>query len=221
MPWKRLTGSAATNASPLRRRDDAQAVGLVLVRGQLGEELVVGDAGRGGEAGLGADPGADLLGDPGGDADPLQILGDVEIGLVEAERLDQRRVIGEDRADLVRDRAIGVEARLDEDELGAAALGGDRGHGRADAVFARLVARRRDHAAHLAADRDRLAPQLRIVALLDRRIEGVHVDMDDLALGRRRRHRSLFVLIIDAGRPRQSQNEPVAGRAWRRAPRLR
>ena len=115
MPWKRLTGSAATKASPLRRRDDAEAVGLVLVRGQLGEELVVGDAGRGGEAGLGPDPGADLLGDPGGDADPLQILGDVEIGLVEAERLDQRRVVGEDRADLERDRAIGVEARLDED----------------------------------------------------------------------------------------------------------
>ena len=95
----------------LARRDDAQAVGLVLVRGELGEELVVGDAGRGGEAGLGPDPGADLLGDPGGDADPLQILGDVEIGLVEAQRLDQRRIIGEDRADLVRDRAIGVEAR--------------------------------------------------------------------------------------------------------------
>ena len=31
------------------------------------------------------------------------------------------------------------------------------------------------------ADGDRLAPQLRIVALLDRGIEGVHVDVDDLA----------------------------------------
>jgi hypothetical protein len=30
-------------------------------------------------------------------------------------------------------------------------------------------------------DRDRATPQLRIVALLDRRIERVHVDMDDLA----------------------------------------
>ena len=31
------------------------------------------------------------------------------------------------------------------------------------------------------ADRDRLAPQLRIIALLDRRVKGIHVDMDDLA----------------------------------------
>jgi hypothetical protein len=31
------------------------------------------------------------------------------------------------------------------------------------------------------ADSDRAAPELRIVALLDRRIERVHVDMDDLA----------------------------------------
>jgi hypothetical protein len=32
-----------------------------------------------------------------------------------------------------------------------------------------------------AADRHRLAPERRVVALLDRRVEGVHVDMDDLA----------------------------------------
>ena len=165
----------------LARRHHAQAVRLVLVAGKLGEELVVGDPGRGGEAGLGADPGADLLGDDGGDADPLQVLGDVEIGLVERERLDQLRIVGEDRADLLGDGAIGIEARLDEDEPGAAALRARRGHGRADAIVARLVARRSDHAAHSAADRDRLAAQRRIVALLDRGVEGVHVDMDDLA----------------------------------------
>ena len=31
-----------------------------------------------------------------------------------------------------------------------------------------------------AADRDRLAAQRRIVALFDRRVKGIHVDMDDL-----------------------------------------
>ena len=99
-PWKRSTGSEATNAAPLLRRDHAQAVGLVLVGGELGDELVVADAGRGGEAGLGADPAADLLGDRAGDAEPVPVLGDVEIGFVEAQRLDQVGVIGEDRADL-------------------------------------------------------------------------------------------------------------------------
>jgi hypothetical protein len=34
-----------------------------------------------------------------------------------------------------------------------------------------------------AADRNRLAPKSRVVALLHRRVEGVHVDMDDLAKG--------------------------------------
>lgn len=33
------------------------------------------------------------------------------------------------------------------------------------------------------ADGNRLAPQLRVIALFHRRIEGVHVDMDDLAHG--------------------------------------
>jgi hypothetical protein len=32
----------------------------------------------------------------------------------------------------------------------------------------------------LPADRDRLSAEFRIIALLDRRVEGVHVDMDDL-----------------------------------------
>ena len=54
----------------LARRDDAQAVGLVLVGGELGEELVVGHAGRGGQPGLGADAGADFLGDAGGEPIP-------------------------------------------------------------------------------------------------------------------------------------------------------
>jgi hypothetical protein len=35
----------------------------------------------------------------------------------------------------------------------------------------------------MSTDRDRLAFQFRIVALLDRCIEGVHVDMDDLRCG--------------------------------------
>ena len=88
-PWKRPTGKPSTKAAPMLRRDDELAVGLALVRGELGEELVVGDAGRGGEAGLREDAGADLLGRRrrGGDAAP--VLGHVEIGFVERQRLDQ------------------------------------------------------------------------------------------------------------------------------------
>ena len=54
-------------------------------------------------------------------------------------------------------------------------------HGRSHAVLPRLVARRHDDPAMLPAHRDRLAPEVRIVALLHRRVEGVHVDMDDFS----------------------------------------
>jgi hypothetical protein len=54
-----------------------------------------------------------------------------------------------------------------------------------NAKFPRLIARCRHHAALTrTADRDRLAAQIRIIALLDRRIEGIHIDMDDLARSR-------------------------------------
>src|SRR6185503_4418159 len=50
---------------------------------------------------------------------------------------------------------------------------------RSHAELARLVARRRNDAAlrRIAADRDRLAAQRWIIALLDGRVERVHVDM--------------------------------------------
>ena len=120
------------------------------------------------------------------DAMPLQILGHVEIGLVQRQRLDDRRVFGEDRADLPRHLLVDVEARLHKDQVGTFPLRGDRRHGGAHAELSRFVACRRDDAAlPRSADGDRLAAQLRIVALLDGGVEGVHIDVDDLALLRR------------------------------------
>ncbi len=50
------------------------------------------------------------------------------------------------------------------------------------AELACLVARGRDDAACPGSpDRDRLPPQLRIIALFDRCVERIHVDMDDFA----------------------------------------
>ncbi len=69
-----------------------------------------------------------------------------------------------------------MQGRAEPDRLG-------HRHGRADAEGPRLVAGRRDHAAlrRLTADRERLAAQRRVVALFDRRVEGVHVDVKDAA----------------------------------------
>jgi hypothetical protein len=101
-------------------------------------------------------------------------------------------VFGEDLADLPTDGLVDLEARLHEDQVGTLPLRGDRGHRRADSELACFVARRGDDAAlGRSAHRDRLAAQIRIVALLDRRC--VHVDVDDLAMRRRAgRHRSII-----------------------------
>jgi hypothetical protein len=79
--------------------------------------------------------------------DPFQIFGDVEISLVEREWLDDRRVRGENRADLERHRLVDIEARLHEDQTRTFALCGDRRHGGVHAEFARLIACGRDDAA--------------------------------------------------------------------------
>ena len=84
--------------------------------------------------------------------------------------------------DLPRDRAIDVEARRYEDQLRTLSHGRDRRHGRANAEGARLVARGGHHAPlGPMADGDRSAAKLGVVALFDRRIEGIHVDVDNLA----------------------------------------
>ncbi len=134
------------------------------------------------QAGVLEDAGANLLGGRRGGRQAAPVLRDIEIGLIERQRLDQRRVVGKDRVDLARDGAIDVEARRHEHQLRALAHRRGRRHGRAHAEGAGLIARRGHHASLSAvADRDRPPAKGRVVALLDRRIEGVHVDVDDLA----------------------------------------
>src|SRR5579875_2939854 len=182
--------------------DDEQPVRLAVIRGELGEKLVVGDAGRGRQAGFGADPGPDLFGDFGRRGDALEVFCNVEIGLIERQWLDERRVFGEDPADLKRDRPIDLKARFDEDQIRASALGRERGHRGADAELARFIAGGGDHPAlPRSADRDRLAAQLRIVALFDRGVEGIHVDMDDLARSDRRGRGERPALCGTSSRP--------------------
>ena len=75
-------------------------------------------------------------------------------------------------------------------------------HGRAHALDAGDVAGGRDDAALAAADDHRLVGQLRIVALLDRRIEGVAVDMGESSLR-----------VRDGEQPRAAagRQRPIAG----------
>src|SRR3546814_7555405 len=128
-----------------------------------------------GEARLFADALADQLRRRGRAAEPGLVGADVEIGFVERQRFDLVGIVAKDRADLVRDVAIDLEARRHEDEGGALALRGDAGHRRADAELARFIARRRDYAApRRSDDRDGFAANARVVALPARSVKRNH-----------------------------------------------
>src|SRR6266851_7831696 len=84
--------------------------------------------------------------------------------------------------DLERDRLVGVKSRLYENQIWAFPLGGERRHRRTHAELACFVAGGGDDTAGpRSADCDRLAAQIGVVALFDRCVKGIHVDMDDLA----------------------------------------
>jgi hypothetical protein len=115
---------------------------------------------------------------------PAKIFRHVEIGFVERERFDLRRIVSEDRVNFTRHGAIDVESRRYDHEVWAFARRRARRHCRVDAEFARLVAGGgNDTALRGIADSDRATTQRGVVALLDRRVESVHVDVDDLAHG--------------------------------------
>src|SRR5262245_56030706 len=83
----------------------------------------------------------------------------------------------------MRNSPIDVEPRLHEDELWALPPGDHRSHGGPHAEATSLVARGCNNTARSrAADGDRLAPELRIVPLLDGSVKRVHIDMNDLAV---------------------------------------
>ena len=127
-----------------------------------------------------------------------QARGHVEEGLVERQAFDHRRVLVKDREHLVRDLAVHRHARLDADGVRAAAQRLADRHRGAHAELAHFVAGRRDHAAIAgAADDQRLAAQLGSVALLHRRVERVHVDVQDGARADMRAVCALRRLLLD------------------------
>src|SRR5581483_7798906 len=92
-------------------------------------------------------------------------------------------MLGEDRSDVTRDLLVDLKAWLHEDQVRALPLGRHRWHRGANPELARLIAGSGHDAALLgSAHGDRLATQVRIVPLLHRCVEGIHVDMDDLAV---------------------------------------
>ena len=108
--------------------------------------------------------------------------GEIEEGLVDRQRFDQRRHLQHHRAHLAPDGGIFRHVGLDDHGLGAELQRLEHRHGRPHALDARDVAGGGDDAARAAADDHRLVGQFGTVALLDRGIEGVAVDVGDRKL---------------------------------------
>jgi len=163
-------------------RGDDEAVGLLEVARDLRDELALRHARRRREAELGADGLADGRRDGRSVAEERAARGHVEEGLVQREPLDERRVAAEDLEHVGADLGVARAPRRHDDRLGASPEGLGHGHRGAGAPRAGRVRRRGDHAAaRRAADQHGLAAEARVVELFDRREEGVHVDVEDVA----------------------------------------
>ena len=165
----------------LRRGDLEIPVGLLLLAGGLGGGLGIGHPHAAGQMHL--IPGA-LLDEPGDAPGPLQILcllRHVQIRLVQSDVLGGGGIGVPDLMELMGDGPVFIEIGMHEDAVGALPVGILDVHAGADAVFPRLVAAGGHHAPFRGkgADDQRLAPEGRVVPHFHRRVERVHIHMDD------------------------------------------
>ena len=153
-----------------------EAPRLLGIGRDLGDELVRADPDRGVEAELVADP-----------ADERAHLrhrvghaGEVEIRLVERQRLERDVELADEVDDLARRLAVVREVGRQPVRVGAHPPGARRRHRRAHAELPRLVRSGRDDRPRPGPRHDdRLPDQLRMPQQLDRHVERVHVQMRD------------------------------------------
>ena len=166
--------------------EHGKAARLVEVGGDLGQELVAGQADRDGDA--------DVALDVAGKArqhlcrdHAVHALGagEIEERLVDRQRLDQRRQRLHGVAHLAADADIFRHVGRDHGGVRAERQRLEHRHRRAHAIGARDVAGGRHHAALAAADDHGLVGELGIVALLDGGVERVAVDMRERQRGQR------------------------------------
>ena len=170
----------AQERDSLRRTDHREAAWLVQLARELGEELVAGEADGNRDADLVFDP-LRQRGHCLRRATAMQLFGarKIEIGLVERQWLDQRRQVAHHRSDALALGDIFRHLRLDHRRMWTKLQRLEHRHRRAHAVDAGDIAAGRDHPALAAADDHGLVGQRRIVALLDRRVKRVAIQMCD------------------------------------------
>ncbi len=107
---------------------------------------------------------------------------EIKIGLIDGNHLYDGRELLKDPVDLARVLAVFAMLTAQEDRVRAEFFGRPNRHGGVNAKFARLVTCRRHHATSVGvgAHHHGFALQRRILKLLHRYEECVHVDMENL-----------------------------------------
>jgi len=160
-----------------------QTVGLGAVAGDLRHHLDRCDPHRDGESGLFAH----LLAQPlphleGGAQQPLGTR-QVQKGLIQGETLHLGCVAAEDLENSLRLPHVPGHVTAQVDAIGTKAAGLRGGHRRVHSGATRLVAGGRDDSAPSRATHDDRTPvKLRVIALLDGRVEGIHVGVQKGAM---------------------------------------
>ena len=201
-------------------RKRGETARLHKIGGELRQKLAIAQADR--------DRDADLGLDAAGEADErlrrarsVRLLAAVEVekGLVDRQRLDEGRETHHPRPDFAPDPGIFGHVGRQDHCIRTQSPGSRHRHRRAHAKGSGDVTAGGDHAARpRAADDQRLVVEARIVALLDRGVEGVAVDMGDGEAGGvvkidRARRAAMRASGCTAGIPAQTvAAEPQPGR---------
>jgi hypothetical protein len=164
--------------------DDHEPVGLAQVGGDLRHQLRRSHAHRSGEADALADRLLQRAGDLVTLSERAAAAGDVEEGFVDRDRLHAVGEPPEHLHDLAGDAGVLLHVGRHVDSVRAQAPGLRDGHRAADAEAPGLVRRGGDDAASAPASRIGAhdhgpAAEVGMVALLDGRVERVHVDVED------------------------------------------
>src|SRR2546425_4003316 len=176
-----LDGQGAEESRLVAGRDNHEPVGLLKLGRHLRDDVVRGQPRRRRQAGLGQDASLDQA--DRGERAAEERLGSAEVNerLVDRYGFYERRKVDEDAHDLNRNALVFPQVHRQKGGVRAEPRRAADRHRRADAEPPRFIGSRGDDAAagRAGAHDDREAAQLRTIALLDRRIERVHVHVRD------------------------------------------
>ena len=163
--------------------DREQPVRLTIIRSNLCQEFIVGNAGGGRQVKF---PSDFLLNPPrnvDGQRNARLVFRDVQKGFIQGKGFHQICVTVENGVYLRGDGLVHIHAVAGENQMGAKLESFHGRHGGTHSETARLITGRRHHAAHFRpAYGDGLAAVFGMIPLFYGCVKGIHIHMDDFSL---------------------------------------